>query len=210
MDRKRCCCGLCQRVFCLCFPLGVLVSVLTFRSLICFELAFAYGVKEWSNFIFLHVAVQFSQHRLLKRLRPMNFSQYHTDGGRRSHPPDPHHSVSFFVMCSQLTVNVFFLPRFWWQFLRPGNWTDLILLHSFVYQIILCGFLPGGISDIGHSSRYSNLTSFNSLPAPWHISNEEVIFEGRILFKGRMFVVSTTCSLRGSLEVQGGVKSTVW
>jgi len=52
MDRKRCCCGLCQRVFCLCFPLGVLVSVLTFRSLICFELTFVYGVKEWSNFIF--------------------------------------------------------------------------------------------------------------------------------------------------------------
>ena len=52
LDRKRCCCGLCQRVFCLCFPLGVLVSVLTFRSLISFELTFVYGVEEWSNFIF--------------------------------------------------------------------------------------------------------------------------------------------------------------
>ena len=107
MDRKRCCCGLCQRVFCLCFPLGVLVSVLTFRSWICFELTFVYGVKEWSNFIFLHVAVQFSQRHWSKRLRRVNLSWYHTDGGHSSHPPDPRHSVFFFVMGSQFTVNVF-------------------------------------------------------------------------------------------------------
>ena len=29
---------------------------------------FVYGVREYSNFILLHVAVQFSQHHLLKRL----------------------------------------------------------------------------------------------------------------------------------------------
>ena len=29
---------------------------------------FAYGVKKYSNFILLHVAVQFSQHHLLKTL----------------------------------------------------------------------------------------------------------------------------------------------
>ena len=44
------------------------VSSLTFRSLIQFELIFVYGVKEWSSFILLHVAVQFSQHHLLKRI----------------------------------------------------------------------------------------------------------------------------------------------
>ena len=37
-----------------------IVSGLTFRSLIHFELIFVYDVKEHSNFIFLHVAVQFS------------------------------------------------------------------------------------------------------------------------------------------------------
>ena len=42
------------------------VSVLTFRSLIYF--IFVDGVRECSNFINLHVAVQFSQHCLLKRL----------------------------------------------------------------------------------------------------------------------------------------------
>ena len=41
---------------------------LTFRSLIHFEFIIVYGVRKCSNFILLHVAVQFSQHHLLKRL----------------------------------------------------------------------------------------------------------------------------------------------
>ena len=41
---------------------------LIFRSLIHFEFIFVYGVRECSNFILLHVAVQFSQHHLLKGL----------------------------------------------------------------------------------------------------------------------------------------------
>ena len=41
---------------------------ITFRSLIHFEFIFVYGVGECSNFILLHIAVQFSQHHLLKRL----------------------------------------------------------------------------------------------------------------------------------------------
>ena len=45
-----------------------IVSGLTFRSLIHFEFTFVYSVRECSNFILLHVAVQFSQHHLLKRL----------------------------------------------------------------------------------------------------------------------------------------------
>ena len=44
-----------------------IVSSLTFRSLIHFEFIFVYGVRKCSNFILLHVAVQFSQHHLLKR-----------------------------------------------------------------------------------------------------------------------------------------------
>ena len=45
-----------------------IVAGLTFRSLIHFELIFVYGVRNCSNFILLHVAVQFSQHHFLKRL----------------------------------------------------------------------------------------------------------------------------------------------
>ena len=45
-----------------------IVSYLTFRSLIHFEFIFVYDVRKCSNFILLHVAVQFSQHHLLKRL----------------------------------------------------------------------------------------------------------------------------------------------
>ena len=45
-----------------------IVSGLMFRSLIHFEFVFVHGFRKCSNFILLHVAVQFSQHHLLKRL----------------------------------------------------------------------------------------------------------------------------------------------
>ena len=45
-----------------------IVSSLMFSYLINFEFIFAHGFKEYSNFILLHVAVQFSQHHLLQRL----------------------------------------------------------------------------------------------------------------------------------------------
>ena len=44
------------------------VSGLTFRSLIHFEFIFVHGVRKCSNYTLLHVAVQFSQNHLLKRL----------------------------------------------------------------------------------------------------------------------------------------------
>lgn len=45
-----------------------MVSCLTLRSLSDLEFIFLYGVRKWSNFILLYIAVQFSQHHLLKRL----------------------------------------------------------------------------------------------------------------------------------------------
>ena len=45
-----------------------MVSGLTFRVLIHFEFIFVYCMRKCSNFILLHVAVQFSQYHLLKRL----------------------------------------------------------------------------------------------------------------------------------------------
>ena len=45
-----------------------IVSGLIFRSLIHFEFIFLHGVRKCSYFILLHVAVQFSQHYLSKRL----------------------------------------------------------------------------------------------------------------------------------------------
>ena len=44
-----------------------IVSGLTFKSLIHFEFIVVYGVRRYSSFILVHVAVQFSQHHLLKR-----------------------------------------------------------------------------------------------------------------------------------------------
>ena len=45
-----------------------IVSGLTFESFIHFEFIFVYGVRKCSNFILVHVSVQFPQHHLLKRL----------------------------------------------------------------------------------------------------------------------------------------------
>ena len=45
-----------------------IVSGLTFRHSIHFEFTFGYGVRKCSNFLLLHVAIQFYQHHLLKRL----------------------------------------------------------------------------------------------------------------------------------------------
>ena len=48
---------------------SLIVSGPTFRSLTHFEFIFIYDVRKCSNFILLHVAVQFfPQHYLLKRL----------------------------------------------------------------------------------------------------------------------------------------------
>ena len=56
-----------------------IVSGPTFRSLIHFEFIFVYGVRECSNFILLHVAVQFSQHHLLKRQGGTLFDTNHSN-----------------------------------------------------------------------------------------------------------------------------------
>ena len=45
-----------------------IVSGLIFKSLIYFELIFVYDVRQQSSFIVLHVALQFPQHRLTKKL----------------------------------------------------------------------------------------------------------------------------------------------
>ena len=45
-----------------------MVSCLTFKSLIHFEFIFVYGMRKQSSLIILNLAVQLSQHQLLKRL----------------------------------------------------------------------------------------------------------------------------------------------
>ena len=45
-----------------------IISYLTLRSLIQFEVIFVYGIRKCSNFILLLIAVQFSEHYLLKSL----------------------------------------------------------------------------------------------------------------------------------------------
>ena len=57
-----------QRVFCLCFSPGVLkYPGLHVVSLNHFEFVLVYGVREYSNFTLLYVAVHFFQHYLLNK-----------------------------------------------------------------------------------------------------------------------------------------------
>ena len=51
-----------------------MVSGLTVWFLIHFELIFAYDIRKYSNFTLLHVAIEFSQHNLLKRLSFLHFT----------------------------------------------------------------------------------------------------------------------------------------
>ena len=57
-----------ESVFSMFSSKSFIVSYLSFKSLIHFEFIFVYGIRYYSNFILLHVAVQISQHHLLKRL----------------------------------------------------------------------------------------------------------------------------------------------
>ena len=50
------------------FSKSFIVFGLTFRSLIHLGFIYVYGVRKCSNFIIIHVAVQFYQHLLLKRI----------------------------------------------------------------------------------------------------------------------------------------------
>ena len=65
---KRYCCNFLQRGFCLCFPLSFIVSDFTFRSIVHYEFFCVYIVMWFCNFIISYVAVQFSQHHVLKKL----------------------------------------------------------------------------------------------------------------------------------------------
>ena len=58
-----------KRVFPMFSSKSFIVSGLTFRYLIHCEFLFVYGVRQHSNFILLHITVQFSQHHLFKRDR---------------------------------------------------------------------------------------------------------------------------------------------
>ena len=65
-DFRKYCYDLCQRMFYLSL-LGVLWCHLTWKSLSHFEFIFVYGVKMCFNSICMRLAVQLSQHHLLKR-----------------------------------------------------------------------------------------------------------------------------------------------
>ena len=68
MGHRGSCFDLCQSVLPMFSSKSFIVSGITFRSVMHLEFIFVYGVRKCSNFILLHVAVQFSKHHLLKRL----------------------------------------------------------------------------------------------------------------------------------------------
>ena len=68
MGQKRYCYNLWQSVLAMFSFKSFIMSILTFWSLIHFEFVSVDGVREGSDFMLIHVAVQFSQHCLLRRL----------------------------------------------------------------------------------------------------------------------------------------------
>ena len=56
---------------------SLVVSGLTLRSLTHFEFIFVYDVRKCSNFILLHIAVQFSQHHFTEEavFSPLYYSR---------------------------------------------------------------------------------------------------------------------------------------
>ena len=70
---KMYCCDLHQSVLTMFSFKSFIVSGLKFRSLMHYEFTFMYSAGECSNFIILHVAVQFSQNNLLKRLSFLHY-----------------------------------------------------------------------------------------------------------------------------------------
>ena len=85
-----------------------LVSGLMFRSLIHFEFIFVYAVMKRSNFILLHIAVQFSQCHLLKRLSfPHCIFLPHLSKIRC---PQVHGFISGLSVLFHWSVFLFFLP----------------------------------------------------------------------------------------------------
>ena len=87
-------------------------SGLTFRSLIHFEFIFVYGVRKCSNFILLHLAVQFSRHHLLEGLSlphcifllPLSKTRYPQVHGFISGLSILFHWSIFLVLCQYHTV----------------------------------------------------------------------------------------------------------
>ena len=79
-----------------------MVFCLIFKGLSHFEFIFVYGMEVYSNIIDLHMAVQFSQHPLLKRLSFLH--------------------VYYCLLCQRLTVGVWFISRFFILSTAPCVW----------------------------------------------------------------------------------------
>ena len=115
-----------------------IVSGLTFRSLIHFEFIFVYGVRKCSNFILLHVTVQFSQHHLLKRLSlphciflpPLSKIRYPQVHGFISGLSILFHWFIFVFLCQYHTVLM--IVALWYS-LKSAGW--FLQFHSYFSRL---------------------------------------------------------------------------
>jgi len=99
-----------------------IVSGLTFRSLTHFEFIFVYGVKKCSDFILLHIAVQVSQHHLLKKLslphcvflpRLSKINYPYVNGVISGLPIWFHWSMFLFFLCVPLSYHIVLMTVAW-------------------------------------------------------------------------------------------------
>ena len=121
---KRYCCDLYQRVFCLFSYKSFIVSGLTFRSLIHCEYISVYGIRECSHYILWHVAVQFLQYHLLRKL-----SFHHCISGLLCQRLIVQRCVSLFLGFLSCSIDLYFFfcagtILFWLLYLCSIIWSQ--------------------------------------------------------------------------------------
>ena len=125
-----------------------MVLRLIFKSFIHLEFIFVYGVSWWSSFIFLHIAVQISQHHLLKRLFLLHFMLL-PPLSNINWPQRLGFISGLSVLCHRSICFYASTRLFWWQWPCNTVWYQvlwsLLLCCSFSKLLQLFGVIYGSI-----------------------------------------------------------------
>ena len=137
------CCVEYLRFSCLCSPLGLLWCCDLVESFIHMEFLFVYGIIWCLSFIFLHVALQISQHHFLNRLFWLHF-KFCPFSQILIHCK----SLSLFLgslFCSiDLCVCSYASTRLFWS-----QWPCNIVWHQVLWSLLLCSYFSKLLTVFG-------------------------------------------------------------
>ena len=117
-----------------------MVSSLTFRSLNHFEFIFVYDVRECSHLIVLHVADQFYQHHLLKRLSFL-------------------HCTVYYLLCCRLIYHSAWV-YFWALYSVPLIYVSVFVLIPCCFDY--CGCVVQSEVQEGYASKFFSQDCFGN------------------------------------------------